>query len=183
MLNHFGTIELITERLILKKFSRNIAEQMFSNWMNDERVAKYTSWYAHTSVENTLAYVDYIMSKDEDKSYDWIIEYDKKIIGTINVCYLDERLEILGIAYALSYDYWGKGIISEALKAVIHYLFEKINCRKIIAGCDSQNVGSIKVLEKVGMKQEACLRLQIKRKDGTFGDDLQFGLFRDEFVN
>ena len=32
------------------------------------------------------------------------------------------------------------------------------------------------------MKLEACLRSQIKRKDGTYGDDLQFGLFKDEFI-
>lgn len=68
------------------------------------------------------------------------------------------------------------------MKIVVHYLFDKVNCRKIIAGCDSENIGSRKVLEKVGMKQEACLRLQIKRKDGSFGDDLQFGLFKDELI-
>ena len=35
-------------------------------------------------------------------------------------------------------------------------------------------------MKKVGMKKEACLRAQIKRKDGSFGDDLQYGLFEDE---
>lgn len=57
-----------------------------------------------------------------------------------------------------------------------------MNYRKIIAGCDSNNIGFKKVMEKIGMKQEACLRQQIKRKDGSFGDNLQFGLFKQEFV-
>lgn len=35
---------------------------------------------------------------------------------------------------------------------------------------------------KIDMRQEACLRLQIKRKDGSFGINLQFGLFKDEFI-
>lgn len=182
MLRHCGTTEIKTNRLILKPYSKNYVEGMFYGWMSDERVAKCTSWYKHTNINATHAYVDYIMGQDKNKSYNWVIEFNEKIIGTINVCYLDESLEILGIAYALSHDYWGKGITSDAVKAVAHYLFDKVNCRKIIAGCDSENIGSRKVLEKVGMKQEACLRLQIKRKDGSFGDDLQFGLFKDEFI-
>lgn len=182
MLNHCGTLTIKTDRLLLKKFSRDYAEDMFYGWMNDERVAKYTSWCAHESMKDTFAYVDYIMKIEEKRSYNWVIQFDGRIVGTINVCYLDEETEICGIAYALAYDFWGKGIISEALRGVVDFLLEKVNCRKIIAGCDSENIGSRKVLEKIGMKLEACLRSQIKRKDGTYGDDLQFGLFKDEFI-
>ena len=82
---------------------------------------------------------------------------------------------------ALSHDHWGKGFVTEAVKAVIAFLFDTVGYRKIIAGCDARNIGSQKVMEKVGMRREACLRQQILRKDGTFGDDLQYGLFREEF--
>ena len=182
MLTHKGTVEIKTDRLLLRKFSQCDVEDMFQGWMNDERVAKYTSWYAHTNVEETRAYVNYIISLDHNTSYNWVIEFGGKAIGTINVCYSDEKSEICGIAYALSYDYWGKGIITEALRAVANFLFKCVNYRKIIAGCDSENVGSRRVMEKIGMRKEACLRLHIKRKDGTFGDDLQYGLFRDELI-
>ena len=182
MLTHKGTVEIKTARLRVRKFSPKDAEAMFHGWMNDERVAKYTSWNAHTSIEDTRAYINYIISLDNNSSYNWAIELDGKVIGTINVCYSDENSEICGIAYALSHDYWGKGIITEALRAVADFLFDCVHYRKIIAGCDSENIGSRRVMEKIGMKQEACLRLQIKRKDGIFGDDLQFGLFRDELI-
>ena len=182
MLTHKGTVEIRTDRLLLRKFSQHDPEAMFYGWMNDERVAKYTSWYAHTDIEDTRAYVNYIISLDKDNSYNWVIELDGKVIGTINVCYSDDNSEICGVAYSLAHDYWGKGIITEAFRAVANFLFECVNYRKIIAGCDSENVGSRKVMEKIGMKQEACLRLQIKRKDGTFGDDLQYGLFKDELI-
>lgn len=182
MLAHKGTVEIRTERLLLRKFSQHDSEAMFHGWMNDERVAKYTSWYAHTNIEDTRAYVNYIISLDNSNSYNWVIELGGKVVGTINVCYSDEISEICGIAYALSRDYWGKGIITEALRAAAAFLFECVHYRKIIAGCDSENVGSRRVMEKIGMKQEACMRLQIKRKDGTFGDDLQYGLFKDELI-
>ena len=61
-------------------------------------------------------------------------------------------------------------------------LTNDVHYRKIIAGCDSENIGSCKVMEKVGMKREAVLREHIKRKDGTWGDDFQYGLLKREFV-
>lgn len=119
MLNHKGSVEIKTDRLLLRKFNIDDAEQIFSAWTSDERVAKYTSWHAHKCIEYT--------------------------------------------------------------RAVIKFLFNDVNYRKIIAGCDSENIGSSKVMEKVGMKREAVLREQIKRKDGTWGDDFQYGLLRREF--
>ena len=181
MLNHCGTIELKTERLLLRKLNESDAKQMYEGWMSDERVAKYTSWYSHSSIDDTKAFIQFITGLDEKTSYNWVIEFDGKVIGTINVCYSDDNTELAGIAYALSHDFWGKGLMTEAARAVVSFLFDRVGYRKIIAGCDIENVGSKRVMEKLGMKQEACLRKQIKRKDGTYGDDLQYGLFRDEF--
>jgi ribosomal-protein-alanine N-acetyltransferase len=59
MVNHCGTVELRTERLVLRRFNENDAEQMYVEWMNDERVAKYTSWYAHSSIEMTKSFINH----------------------------------------------------------------------------------------------------------------------------
>ena len=182
MLNHEGTVRINTERLVLREFRHEDAAAMYHGWMSDERVAEYTSWRAHASIEDTRAYISYIIGLGRDTSYNWVIEFGSEPVGTINVCYSDENTEICGIAFALAHAYWGKGIITEAFKAVAAFLFERVHYRKIIAGCDSANTGSKRVMEKAGMKQEACLRAQIRRKDGSFGDDLQFGLFREELV-
>lgn len=181
MIKHCGTIDLYTERLYLRQFRMEDAEDIFGGWTSDEKVAKYTSWSTHSCVEDTRGFISYILSKDPSNSYDWIIECDGKIIGTISVCYNNDTIGVAGVAYCFAYNSWGKGYATEALKEVIRLLF-KIGYRKIIAGCDVENVGSKRVLEKVGMKQEACLRKLILRKDGSYGDDLQFGLFEDEFV-
>ena len=90
MLEHKGSIEIKTERLLLRKFRINDAEEIFATWTGDERVAKYTSWYAHKSVGDTKAYVEYMASKNKLSDYNWIIELDDKIIGSINVCYSDD---------------------------------------------------------------------------------------------
>lgn len=182
MIEHKGSIDIKTGRLLLRKFKTSDAEEIFATWTSDERVAKYTSWYAHETSEDTKAYVEYMVSKNELSDYNWVIELDHKIIESIGVCYSDDYLEIAGIAYALGYEYWGKGYITEAANAVIRFLFHDVNYRKVIAGCDSENVGSSKVMEKVGMKREAILREQIKRKDGTWGDDFQYGILKREFA-
>lgn len=182
MLKHKGSIDIKTDRLLLRKFRIGDAEEIFATWTNDERVAKYTSWYAHEKIEDTRAYVEYMAGKNELCDYNWVIELDNKIIGSINVCYSDDCLEVAGIGYVLGYEYWGKGYTTEAVMAVIRFLFNDVNYRKIIAGCDSENAASSTVMEKVGMKREAVLREQIKRKDGTWGDDFQYGLLKKEFI-
>lgn len=181
MLKHKGSVEIKTDRLLLRKFNTSDTEAIFSAWTSDERVAKYTSWNAHKSIEDTKAYVEYMTNKTELSDYNWIIELDNKIIGSINVCYSNDQSEIVGLAYVLAHDYWGKGYMTEAAKAVINFLFNDVNYRKIIAGCDSKNIGSARVLEKIGMKREAVLREHIKRKDGTWGDDFQYGILKREF--
>ena len=180
MLTHKGTVEIRTERLLLRAFRVDDAEDIFNIWTKDPRVAKYTAWEAHKSVEDTKAFVNYIVQQNSEHDYNWIIEIKNKVIGTISVCYSDEVTEIAGIAYTLGYDYWGKGYMTEVAKAVKEFLFEEVNYRKIIAGCDSENISSSKVMENIGMKREAVLRKQIKRKDGTWGDDYQYGLLRGE---
>ncbi len=182
MLEHKGSMDIKTDRLLLRKFRISDAEEIFATWTSDERVAKYTSWYAHEKIEDTRAYVEYMAGKDQLSDYNWIIELDTKIIGSINVCYSDDRLEIAGIGYVLGYEYWRNGYTTEAVKAVIRFLFHDVNYRKVIAGCDSENIASSKVMEKVGMRREAVLREHIKRKDGTWGDNFQYGLLKREFV-
>ena len=155
---------------------------MFDGWTSDERVARYTSWAAHANIESTRAYIDHLIRMDGDSSYNWIIEFENRAVGTINVCYSDENAAVCGIAYALAYDCWGKGIVTEAFRAVAAFLFDSVHYRKILCGCDCENIGSVRVMQKLGMKQEARFRAQIKRKDGSYGDDLQFGLFRQELI-
>ena len=93
-----------------------------------------------------LCVINYILSLNAETSYNWIIEKDGKAIGTINVCYSDDHLGVAGLAYAFSCDSWGNGYATEAAKKVSRFLFD-IGYRKIIAGCDADNIGSVRVLE------------------------------------
>ena len=67
-MNHIGTREIATERLTLRRFEIEDAENMFYNWANDPEVTKYLTWPAHESVDTT-----------ETILKEWISKYEKKI--------------------------------------------------------------------------------------------------------
>ena len=181
MLNHQGTVKLETERLILREYREGEEQIMFDNWTCDERVAKYTKWFVHQNVSEAKLFLDYILSKNSPSDYNWIIELDGIPIGSINVVESDDEAEVCGLGYNIGYDFWNKGYMTEAAKAVIGYLFCMVGYRKIVASCDSQNPGSENVMKHLGMKKEGILREHIKRKDGSFGDVFQYGLLRSEY--
>ena len=72
-----------------------------------------------------------------------------------------------------------KEIVTERLRL---RPFRAEDAADVFAGCDAANTGSARVLEKIGMKREGCFRQAILRKDGSWGDDLQYGLFREELT-
>ena len=104
-----------------------------------------------------------------------------KLIGSINVREINEDIDLCVIGYCLGYDYWRKGIITEASKEVINFLFNEVGCRRIIATHDSDNVSSGMVMKKIGMKYEGTLKENILRKDGSFGDYVMYGLLKKDY--
>ena len=74
-MNHLGTRELATERLTLRRFEIEDAENMFYNWANDPEVTKYLTWPAHENVEVTESIVkDWVSKYDDKEFYQWAIE-------------------------------------------------------------------------------------------------------------
>ena len=74
-MNHLGTIELATERLTLRRFEIEDAENMYYNWASDPEVTKYLTWPAHSSVEVSEAVLrDWVSQYDSKEFYQWAIE-------------------------------------------------------------------------------------------------------------
>ncbi len=86
------------------------------------------------------------------------------MIGTIDFVSWNQHHGNAEIGYALSRDYWGKGICTEAAKEIIAFGFERMDLMRIQAKCMVDNIGSAKVMEKVGMTYEGTLRKAMKIK-------------------
>ena len=99
-MNHIGTREIATERLTLRRFEIEDAENMFYNWANDPEVTKYLTWPAHESVDTTETILkEWISKYDEKDFYQWAIELNdlEQPIGTISAIRIDERVESVEI--------------------------------------------------------------------------------------
>ena len=90
--------------------------------------------------------------------------------------------EFLGgeVGYGLRVDRWGQGLTTEAVRLVIGFGFEQLGLHRIVALCDPDNVGSRRVMEKVGMQPEGRLR-QDMRSQGRWRDSLAYAILEDEW--
>lgn len=155
---------LYTNRLVLRSFKEGDAEAMYKNWTYDERVARYCRWYPHTSIEVTEEYLKMCLGVE----YCWAITLKDKDepIGCVDLVGINS-FGVPEIGYVLSYDYWGNGIMTEAVKAVLGELF-RCGFDKVGACHCVDNPASGKVMEKSGMTYVRNCMAQKK-----FGSDEQ----------
>ncbi len=122
-MNHLGTITLETQRLILRKTLEADYEPMFRNWANDERVTRYVTWAPYESAEQLKnTYHNYLLeSQQKSDFYDWkiVLKDIDEPIGSIGAVGINEDIREVEIGYCLGYDWWHKGIMTEAFKP--HY--------------------------------------------------------------
>ena len=149
-----GTKTLETDRLVLRKFRIDDANEVFANYGNDDEVTKYLRWPTYKNVEAVTSYLgNVILGYDDLNNYNWAIELNSngEVIGNISVVEMQANRNQVEIGYVLSKKYWGKGIAVEALKRVINFLIEEVKVNKIIIEADTRNVQSIRVAEKAEM--------------------------------
>ncbi len=182
MLTHKGTQTIKTERLILRRFAIDDAQMMYDNWAKDKRVTKYMTWEPHASVEFTAEKLsEWVSSYQNENYYHWGIEFNSKLIGSIGVMEVSDRNSNGCIGYCIGYDYWGNGIMTEALSAVLKYMFEEVNMHRLAAYHDVENIGSGKVMEKAGMIFEGVDRESMIRIDGSYADMRCYGILKREW--
>ena len=152
MLEHKGTRELNTKRLSLRRFILSDAAAMYKNYATDERVSKFLSWKPYSCIEDVEDYLsDLISQYTKLNIYHWAIEMDSEIIGSISTIAINDKNCNCEIGYCLGYDYWNKGITTEALYAIMSFLFNEVGIHRIMAKHDVENPSSGRVLEKCNM--------------------------------
>ena len=164
-----GTKRLETGRLILRRFTVLDAEDMYRNWASDPEVTRYLTWPCHASAEATAALLENWVEKYQDGGYfQWAIEFKEAgtVIGGISAVKLDESINAAEIGYCLGRAYWGRGIMPEALRAVMDYLFDEAEVNRITAYHDVNNPKSGRVMQKAGMQYEGTHRQAGKNNRG-----------------
>ena len=162
MLTHKGTKTIETDRLILRQFTMEDAEPMFRNWANDDEVTKHLTWPTHESVEvSRLVLADWTSHYPEHNFYQWAIvlkENGPEPIGNISVVHVKDSTLCATMGYCMSRAHWRKGIMAEALTALIAFLFDEVGFNRIEADHDIENPASGRVMQKSGMTFEGTSR-------------------------
>lgn len=184
MLKHKGTVEIQTDRLILRKFTMDDAEAMFNNWTNDEEVARYMRWDAHKSIEETKKVLQGRIEKYKNPStYHWAIVLKDTgiLVGNIVLICANEHDMCGEAAYCLGREYWGRGIVTEALKAVLNFGLLEVGFNRIEAFHSVNNIGSGKVMRNAGMKYEGRMRQKYRSHMG-FEDSDMYAILREDLL-
>ena len=168
---------LETERLYLRRVTKEDVNEIFA-LRSDQEVMKYIPRPLVKTDEDALAHIAMIDEKiDSNEGINWAItlKNNPKLIGIIGHYRIRPEHFRAEIGYMLLPEHQGKGIISEAIKEVVHYGFEVIKLHSIEAIIDPENFASEKVLQKNGFVKEAHLK-ENEYYEGRFLDTVIYSI-------
>ena len=144
----------VTEDLLLRQVSENDAAQLLELRSN-EQVNRYVERKKATSIEDALAFIDIInkgIAGNELVYWGIQLKNDLKVIGTIGLFNLSAHEDKAEIGYELLPGYQGKGLMQQAMTAVIQYGFHIMRLQMIEAWTVKENLASARVLQKMGFE-------------------------------
>ena len=166
--------ELYTDRLHLRKIriedipllvkyanNRNVSDYILNiPYPYQEPDAVFRIRYVHEGFKTKARYVFVIALRETDE-----------FIGEISL-HVDKQKNMAQLAYWIGEPFWKNGFVTEAIKAILQFGFETLDLDLVFATCDEENIGSIRVLEKNGM-----------RRRGSAGGILQYTVKKKTFNN
>lgn len=152
--------EINTPRLLLRRVKKSDYRDMYE-YACDPDVTKFLTWQPHLNPSWTMRYLSYVSTRYRTgEFYDWAVIHreDNKMIGTCGFTSFSYDHNSGEIGYVLNKSYWGRGIATEAVRAVMEAGFLKLNLHRIEAKFMQGNDRSRRVMEKAGMTFEGFQR-------------------------
>ncbi len=135
--------------------------------------------YPYTE-QDGIDYISAMLLSDENDTFAFAITVEGKVIGSIGVFRQGNiHRQTAEVGYYIAEEYWGKGIMTEAIKQACKYVFDKSDIIRIYAEPFAYNVASCRVLEKAGFQYEGTLRKNAV-KNGKIIDMKMYSLLRTE---
>lgn len=172
--------ELTTQRLRLRKIEISDVDDVFE-YASDPAVSEFLLWHPHEKREYTKSYICYLERLyKKGKFYDWGIEYQGKMIGTVGFTKINKRKNCAEIGYVLNRSFWGKGIGLDAVNALLKYGFCVLKLDKIDAVIMSENKRSEALLLKCNFAHEYSSDNKMLIK-GEYRDIRKLSLSKETF--
>jgi RimJ/RimL family protein N-acetyltransferase len=148
---------LNTFRLLLRLPIVDDAKTIFQKYAQDVEVTRFLTWHPHEKPEATNNFIERCLRCWKDgTAYPWVItrKEDSELLGMIEMRIDGFRAEI---GYVIARPFWGNGFATEAAQATIDWALKQDGIYRVWAVCDVENVGSARVMEKIGMQKEGIL--------------------------
>lgn len=165
-MRHAGTREIETERLLLRRLLPGDAPQMYANWASDPAVTKFLRWEPHKSEDETrallTAWAELYANEDY---YQWCLveKSSGQAIGSLSICNslcmepqrgdwpgFDVSQGVWEPGYCIGRAWWGRGYMTEALRAAVRYWFASTNSTWLACSHAKANPASGRVMQKAG---------------------------------
>ena len=172
-----------TKRLFLGPLNTNDAASLFS-YRSDPEVYRYQSWKP-LNLDDAVSLIERSSFNDKLCLGKWnqlgiLLNDSNQLIGDIGILIFEKEQAEIG--FTISPSFQRKGFGFEAVFAMLLHLFHQLHFHRVIAQTDPQNVGSIKLLTKLGFRQEGHFRKSSYIRD-DWKDDLFFAILGEEFQN
>ena len=153
-------VVLHTDRLTLRPFKESDLQDLYA-YASVDGVGQMAGWLPHKNLDESRRILNMFIREKKTLA----LEYQGKVIGSLGIDLYNEKdypeftaLTGREIGYVLSKDYWGQGLMPEAVNAVIRYLFDTENLDFLICGHFERNARSRRVIEKCGFRYSRTVR-------------------------
>lgn len=175
----------------LKEFPRIETERLILSQLEEKDIPFIVEFLKHRIYSDLTSNIPYPYTENDAKLWVKISKEafegktgftfgirnkEGEIIGAIGLHDRDDDKAELG--YWIGIPYWNKGYVTEAAKAIVDFGFKELELNKIYATHFLHNPASGKIMEKIGMEQEALLK-QHAKKDGEYHDLAMYSIFRN----
>lgn len=148
-------VEIKTQRLLLRPLSMEDLD-VVHEYASNQETTKYMINLPNKTLEETRAFLRGVSEewkKDQPNFYEFAVVLDHQQIGAISL-YLSEDYKEGELGWILNKNYWGNGYTTEAALALKDYAMGTLGITRLIAHCDISNIGSYRVMEKIGLNLE-----------------------------
>lgn len=179
----FRATSLETERLVLRTMTLNDIDFIYDLFSAPE-TNRFSEYDDVKSMEEAIDLYDRFMKPGSPTHFRLGVEHKetKELVGTLGFYAYSKEHKRAEIGFDLLKSHWGKGIMIEAVGALIRYGFDELELNRIEATVDPNNERSIRLLERTGFKNEGRLRERYFYK-GRYHDELVFGILKEDWIN
>ena len=171
---------LRTENFVIRAFERKDL-QVFAEYRSQEEVAKYQSWTSFTFQDAIELFesMDYSTFGAHGNWYQLAVVMPQidELVGDVAIHFIDE--DQVEVGFTVSPQHQGKSVATEAVSAVLGYIFGELGKHRVIAITDAENTAASRLLEKLGFRREGHFIQNIFFK-GAWGDEYQYALLHSE---